>query len=200
MTSILEGLLAKRRVNWKRLEKGEVGAEGEVTKKQPRGPQETLGEGKKMKKGRDEQQRNYLKTQSLGEIQNKEIKIIFQGIFEQQPMYLSGSTPVTLTWIQAHKPARTPSVSPVPATCHLQYAVPSLRNSASVHIFLTVPDSTGRFIMHSSFQACFVKEAVADTLACVWGNGSTRDEITCSRLSGKALAELRPEPKGLEFP
>ena len=36
--------------------------------KQPGGPQETLREGKKMKKGRDEQRRNGLKSQRLGEI------------------------------------------------------------------------------------------------------------------------------------
>lgn len=122
-----------------------MGAEGEVRKKQPRGSQETLREGKKMKKGRDEQQRNDLKTQSFGEIQNKVIILIFQGIFEHQSMYLSGSSCVTLTWIQAPKLARIPSVSPVPATCHFQYAVSSLRNSAHIHIFLTVPDSTVGF-------------------------------------------------------
>lgn len=123
----------------------------------------------------------------------------FQGIFEHQPIYLSGSTPVTL--IQAPKLARPPSVSPVPATCHLQYAVPSLRNSGHVYISLTVLDSTGRFSCTAFSTACFVKETVADTLGCVWGNGSTRDETTwLSGLSGKAVAELRPEPRGSESP
>lgn len=53
MTSGSEGLLTERGANWKRLEKGEVGAEGRGRAEAATGPQETLGEGMKMKKGRD---------------------------------------------------------------------------------------------------------------------------------------------------
>lgn len=59
-------------------------------------------------------------------------------------MYFSDSAAVTLTGIQAPKLARTPSISPVPATCHLRHAIPFCRSSANIHIFMTLPGSVSK--------------------------------------------------------
>lgn len=56
-------------------------------------------------------------------------------------MYISDGSPVTLTGTQEPNLARTASISPVPVSCHPQCAVPSRRNNASIHIFMTVAES-----------------------------------------------------------
>lgn len=60
-------------------------------------------------------------------------------------MYLSGSSPVTLMGTEEPKLSRTPSISPVPATCHLQRAILSRSNRASVPFFMTVPESISKY-------------------------------------------------------
>lgn len=77
VTSGSEGLLAEGGANWKRLEKGEVGAEGRGRAEVVRRPTGNTWRGNENEKRKRQEQHIYdLKTQTLGEVCNKEIKII----------------------------------------------------------------------------------------------------------------------------